>query len=73
MTRTARTNTLSGCKTIRGLGTPSNEYSTLIIALASLSTSNTNVTYIFIYSSTYNKGIYINYKGLLTLYKYILM
>ncbi|KAH9222725.1 pectin lyase fold/virulence factor [Leptodontidium sp. 2 PMI_412] len=68
--RTARTSTPSGCKTVRGSGTLSGEYSTLTAALASLSTSSTDAACIFIYGGTYNEGVYINYKGPLTLYGY---
>lgn len=68
--RTARTTPPSGCKTVRGSGTLSGEYSTLTEALASLSTSSTAAACIFIYSGTYNEGVYINYKGPLTLYGY---
>jgi pectinesterase len=67
--RAARTSTPSGCLTVRGSGTKSGEYSTLTAALAALGTTTT-AKCIFIYSGTYNEGVYINYKGPLTLYGY---
>lgn len=67
--RAGRTSTLSGCLTVRGSGTKSGEYSTLTAAIAALG-SSTAAKCIFIYSGTYNEGVYINYKGPLTLYGY---
>jgi pectinesterase len=66
--RTSRTSAPSGCKIVHGSGTLSGEYSTLTLALASLSTTSTAAACIFIYAGTYNEGVYINYKGALTLY-----
>lgn len=67
--RTARTSTPSGCLTVRGAGTESGEYSTLTAAIAALG-SSTTAKCIFIYGGTYDEGVYINYKGPLTLYGY---
>ncbi|KAF1999966.1 carbohydrate esterase family 8 protein [Amniculicola lignicola CBS 123094] len=68
--RATRTTTPSGCKTVRGSGTQSGEFSTLGAALAALGTTSTAAACIFIYAGTYAEQLTINYKGGLTIYGY---
>ncbi|KAF3934948.1 Pectinesterase [Dactylella cylindrospora] len=67
---TSRTSPPSGAIIVRQSGTQSGEYSSLVAALASLSTSDTTAKTIFIYQGTYTGRVEITYKGPLTILGY---